>query len=312
MSGIVITCPDCQTRYRAETESLGEEGRTVRCAKCGSTWFVPAPDVIDSLVADPDALALADNIEAETTPPVTAEPPSHQVPADPVLDGFPTAEHAHPSVPNPAPPEPPEPPEPMRAPPAPQRSLSTSPPSETAPSSAATKDVSVGADVVMRDFVDREKLQRRRRTIRIIWAIPLVLVIIAAVIAVLNRQEIVNRFPTTASLYQSIGLEVRAGGLEIDPPNARTILVDGATVIRVESVVRNLTRTAKIVPQIELTLYGTDGQNLVQWYVDPNPDRIDPRGRLVFTSEISDPPAGAVGLRYRFADDVEFTAANGQ
>jgi len=268
MSGIVITCPDCSTRYKATAASIGDEGRTVRCVKCGSTWFVPAPDVIDALIADPDALALADNVAEHTKPPVTTVPVSDFRPEpNPVMDETP------PKLSRPAPP--------------------------------------IGADVVMRNHVDSEKLARRRRTIRFIWGVPLVLVIIAAIIAVLNRQDIVNRIPQMASIYQSIGIEVRAGGLEIDPPQARTVLVDGEPVIRVESVVRNLTRQSKTVPLIELTLHDADGQGLLQWYVEPNPSRIEGRGRLVFTSEIMDPPTGAVGLRYNFVDDMELAAASG-
>lgn len=266
MSALVITCPDCSTRYKATTSSIGDDGRTVRCVKCGSTWFVPAPDVIDTLIADPDALALADNISEQSAPPVSAIP-EVETTVEPLA-------HQHPP--------------PLSRPAAP-----------------------IGADVMMRNHVDREKLARRQRTIRFIWAVPLVLVILAAILAYFNRQEIVNRIPQMASAYQMIGIEVRAGGLEIDPPQARTVLVDGEPVIRVESVVRNLTRTPKIVPLIELTLHDMDGQGLIQWYVEPDPNRIEGRGRLVFTTEIADPPAGAVGLRYKFADDMELSAASG-
>lgn len=270
MSGLVITCPECSTRYKASASSIGADGRSVRCAKCGATWFVPAPDVIDALVADPDALSLADNVAATASPPVsqipTPEPdlePAMSFDDDPIVRNAPV--------------------QPPRA---------------------------LGADVMMRNHVDNAKLAKRRRTIRFIWAVPLVLVFIAALIAYFNRQTIVNRIPQMASVYQMIGIEVRAGGLEIDPPQARTVLVDGEPVIRVESVVRNLTRKAKMVPLIELTLHDIDGQGLVQWYVEPDPNRIEGRGRLVFTTEISNPPVGAVGLRYKFMDDMDMTAAN--
>jgi hypothetical protein len=139
----------------------------------------------------------------------------------------------------------------------------------------------------------------------------MILVILAALIAYFNRQEIVNRIPQMASVYEKVGITVRAGGLEIDPPQARTVMVDGSAVIRVESVVRNLTRTTKTVPLIELTLHDIDGTSLIQWFVEPDPNQIEGRGRLVFTSEISDPPNGAVGLRYKFVDDIELAAASG-
>jgi predicted Zn finger-like uncharacterized protein len=281
VSGLVITCPDCGTRYKATADSIGDEGRTVRCVKCESTWFVPAPDVIDTIIADPEALALADNI-ADQTPPAFSADPIRPNDFDPAPESVPVSSPDMASVSEPS-------------------SLQTplSPP-----------PANVGADVMMRDHADREKLARRRRTIRLIWAVPILLVIIAAVIAYFNRQEIVNRIPQMASIYQMIGVEVRAGGLEIDPPQARTVLVDGQSVIRVESVVRNLTNKPKMIPLIELTLHDVDGQGLIQWYVEPDPARIEPRGRLVFTSEIADPPEGAVGLRYKFSDDIELSASS--
>ncbi|MGJ8560992.1 MAG: DUF3426 domain-containing protein [Litorimonas sp.] len=274
MSGLVITCPECGTRYRAAAASIGHDGRTVRCVKCESTWFVPAPDLIDTIVSDPDALALADNIAEQNQPPFTAEP-------DTASETAPAAETA------------------------------SNPQSPAGQVPLARPTPNVGADVMMRDHVDREKLARRRRTIRLIWAVPIVLVIVAAIIAYFNRQEIVNRIPQMASIYQMVGIEIRVGGLQIDPPQARTVLVDGEAVIRVESVVRNLTNRPKTIPLIELTLHDVDGQGLIQWYVEPDPARIEGRGRLVFTSEIADPPAGAVGLRYRFSEEIELSAASG-
>lgn len=274
MSGFVITCPDCGTRYKATAASLGYDGRTVRCVKCESTWFVPAPDAIDTIIADPDALALADSMAEQNEPLFTAEPESS-------LDAGSAPETASNSAPSVG-----------------QAPLSRPP-------------ANVGADVMMRNHVDREKLARRHRTIGFIWAVPIVLVILAALIAYFNRQDIVNRIPQMASIYNVVGVEVVVGGLKIDPPQARTVLVEGEPVIRIETVVRNLTRKSKAVPLIELTLHDVDGVDLVQWYVEPDPNRIEGRGRLVFTSEISDPPVGSVGLRYELAYGTQLSAANG-
>jgi predicted Zn finger-like uncharacterized protein len=40
---MIITCPNCQTRYQIAPESLGESGRTVRCSGCGQRWFAAPP-----------------------------------------------------------------------------------------------------------------------------------------------------------------------------------------------------------------------------------------------------------------------------
>ncbi len=35
---MILTCPECSTRYLIEPTVLGAEGRTVRCSKCDNTW----------------------------------------------------------------------------------------------------------------------------------------------------------------------------------------------------------------------------------------------------------------------------------
>lgn len=244
MSDMVITCPECGTSYRADSGSIGANGRTVRCAKCRETWFVPAGAA--------DAVALRDDLQ------------------DGGLLGAASGE-------------------PRIAPPAPVGPATSVPQAEP------------GADVLLRDAADAKRLRARRRTIRIIWIVAALIALAAIVTAVLNRQAIVNRQPETASLYNALGFTVRAGGLEIDPPLAKTTRVDGQTVIRVEGAVRNLSAAAKALPLIELSLHDGTGEVLAQWFVEPPQRELAARGRLPFSTEFADPPAGVTGLRYRFA-----------
>jgi len=39
---MILTCPACETQYFAEDSTIGESGRTVKCATCGHSWFVGA------------------------------------------------------------------------------------------------------------------------------------------------------------------------------------------------------------------------------------------------------------------------------
>lgn len=44
---MIITCPDCATRYDIDDERFSPNGRSVRCSSCGESWFVPAPELLD-------------------------------------------------------------------------------------------------------------------------------------------------------------------------------------------------------------------------------------------------------------------------
>ncbi|MEP5066422.1 zinc-ribbon domain-containing protein, partial [Roseibium sp.] len=35
-----IKCPDCSTSYDIKPQVLGDQGRSVKCARCGNRWFV--------------------------------------------------------------------------------------------------------------------------------------------------------------------------------------------------------------------------------------------------------------------------------
>lgn len=271
MDTTLITCPECSTRYEVSTAEIGPQGRQVRCVECGANWFV-GPQAVPT---DPDILALQDNQDPPSSPPESPEtqhdaaaPDTATPPISPETSAV-NDETTNVIV------------EPANIPPLDRKTL--------------------GADVYMRDQADAAKLARRQRTIAIIWTVPLILVILAGILGYIYRQPIVNRIPQSATLYQALGIEVKEGGLLIDPPIAKTAMLDGRMIITVEGHVRNISGRAQTVPLIEMTLHDQTGQMLTQWYVEPAQDTLNARERLAFRTEYSDPPGSVVGLRYRFA-----------
>ena len=252
---MILTCPECSTRYLTKENAIGPNGRTVRCAKCDTTWFV---------ASEADELALQDN----------------QAPVEdivPVSAGIAAA--ASPDIP--------------------VRQETQAEPVEQ-----------VGAHVVMRDKVDQERRRRRLTSVGLIWAIPLALLFVAAILGYVFRQNIVNGIPQTATLYQSLGVDVTLSGLDIEDPVTRSALVDGKPVLVVNGAVRNITAQVQDVPMVELSLHSKDGKPLVTWLVDVNKDRLGKNERATFISEYPNPPVDAVKLRYKFADETAVATEN--
>ncbi len=58
---MILTCPECATRYQTDAALFTPEGRKVRCAKCGHVWLqgAPAPEPEAELVRADEAEALS-------------------------------------------------------------------------------------------------------------------------------------------------------------------------------------------------------------------------------------------------------------
>ncbi|HXY90637.1 MAG TPA: zinc-ribbon domain-containing protein, partial [Xanthobacteraceae bacterium] len=65
---MLLSCPSCETSFRVKPEALGPSGRTVRCARCQTSWFalpegaelepaIAAPAMEAGSAAMPDAAA---------------------------------------------------------------------------------------------------------------------------------------------------------------------------------------------------------------------------------------------------------------
>jgi len=78
---MILTCPDCATRYFVTDDKLGTSGRSVRCSACGNRWTAYSDYALE-LFDDPEEGALArEPAEPELPePPPISELPGEELP----------------------------------------------------------------------------------------------------------------------------------------------------------------------------------------------------------------------------------------
>jgi len=67
---MILTCSSCSTRYLIDPASIGDDGRTVKCAKCGHKWREYPP--VDKPKQVIEEVAENEEIQVEEEPPAEA------------------------------------------------------------------------------------------------------------------------------------------------------------------------------------------------------------------------------------------------
>jgi len=280
---MLIACPNCSTSYMIDPASLGEAGRTVRCARCKTTWFASKPELATAGTDD------------DPTPAIGVIRPDQRM--QDRAEGTGAEEHTSETVTQDE--------EAAQAP----VTIADAPP--IAPEEPPTAAEATEADEIENFAARRKRLQARRnkerRSSR--WT-ALILVLFAFNVALVGaRSEVVRFFPQTASLFAAIGLPVNLRHLKFENMRISKETQEGLSALVIEGTIVSVASKATEVPHLRFAARDAAGQEVYTWNALPSRSILGPGEKLDFRSRFVSPPPNATDVMVRFFTPQDSAAA---
>jgi len=280
---MLIACPNCSTSYMIDPASLGEAGRTVRCARCKTTWFASKPELATAGTDD------------DPTPAIGVIRPDQRM--QDRAEGTGAEEHTSETVTQDE--------EAAQAP----VTIADAPP--IAPEEPPTAAEATEADEIENFAARRKRLQARRnkerRSSR--WT-ALILVLFAFNVALVGaRTEVVRFFPQTASLFAAVGLPVNLRHLKFENMRISKETQEGLSALVIEGTIVSVASKATEVPRLRFAARDAAGQEVYTWNALPSRSILGPGEKLDFRSRFVSPPPNATDVMVRFFTPQDSAAA---
>lgn len=323
-----IKCPDCKTAYDIKPEILGEEGRSVKCARCGNRWFVspkkskedleleagsPSTDTDEAHWAEDEADEMRSAGEKEFAAEAVDDEADEDEGDDRDEDLTTGAagddfseddeEEKEPGGFKPAPgprnaqaleDDEDEDEDDKQGPAKPATDIETL---------AKRPKIIVNPNKFKRSVIGPVLKWLARRNYRRIAGVGLFGAALATcAFLVLIRDQIVRDAPDLASLFEFVGLDVNLRGLEFRDLRTFSEVAEGKQVLVVEGTIRNIGEEQTPVPAVRLSIRGTDLQEIYAWTVEPRTTMLKGLDETRFRTILSNPPDGASDIMVRFID----------
>lgn len=279
---MIITCPNCQTRYQVAENAIGSAGRKVQCANCQKSWSAvaepepdppaPKPKLVktppadtptepedDRLFTDDDEAALDEEFAREQE---SASPKKKTGAADEADDDTQDAE-----------------------------ADSLSPALKSKRQKAMRKR--------QKNFAKNLPMGRIRGNLRLAGISLLAFVLVGGFYF---RDQVVRTFPELAGIYAVVGVKINVVGLDFRDIQTLQTLENGSDVMIVSAHIQNISKHRVEVPAVVITILDEEGTSLYTWSVTPVARAIGPRETIEFETKLNAAPRGAETVQLTFAD----------
>ncbi len=258
---MIITCPHCQTKYQVTYEAIGSVGRKVQCAYCQRAWQ-----------QEPVRLE---------APPEPADQLFEAMAEDGLDEALAAEEKAVAAE--------------LAQRLAAEQERETKPAGELDPAVIRKRQ---------KAFLRRQSaliahlpLARLRRAARVGGAL-----ILCGLIGLFyfGRVQLVERIPSLAGVYASLGMGVNVVGLDFSNITAQRALRDGKDVLIVSAQLVGLLPDPVAVPPVVVTLLDPSGAAIYEWSVTPSVRDLMAGERSSFDTQLALPPGEAARMRLSF------------
>lgn len=269
---MILTCPECSTRYLMSSAAIGADGREVRCAKCAHEWFQePDEDVGEAVeekipeIIEEDA---SENIEQEEES--VTDDLAEEAEANKIKTVYPPEENDDEQIPE-----------------------------SVKPDHQKTNVPAFAEDVIRPEVPFQAKMMG--------YAASLTIFALLIIGGLVFKQKIVTAWAPASAIYELAGFGVSYKGEDLVMEELAAEVVkqqDGADVLILKGRVMNLTGKSIDVPKMVAVLRSTNGEDGAKWIIDPPVDQVEAGASFAFTSEYAGIPGGIGSVNLTFVPEV--------